>query len=228
MAFPISAGRSTSSNRLIERIARVAAVAIGIIAAPGLAVAYPMIAQDFTSTVTANVDETTILQLFAGYDSGFTPTATTDSVQIFYSFSTSQVGFIFQNSGDRILVNLASDVPAFFGFTPTTFLNLTCAFDGRSGARFTTMGGSGDIAEINVCANGNIPLDAAFTLTDSSVIDLLFVGGTWRPGAIAPSNFDGMTTSSIPEPSSMAVMGIGLAGAAWSAWRRKQGSRSRT
>ncbi len=125
MAFPISAGRSTSSNRLIARIARIAAVTVGMIASPCLAVAYPMVAQDFTSTVTANVDETTILQLFAGYDSGFTPTATTDSVQIFYSFSTSQVGFIFQNSGDRILVNLASDVPNFFSFVSTSLQNAT-------------------------------------------------------------------------------------------------------
>ena len=196
-------------------------VALTLLATAQNAAAQPNINDSFNATITANVDETTLMQLFSGYNSAFNSNFVTTNATVYSSYSQNLLGFEFQSTGDNFLVTTSPGVPGVFDFISQSELNGTCSDNGLTGSLWSDTQANGEINGIDLCANGNRPIELIYNLGDLGQVDVFF--SIFIHGTPDSSDFVGLTPISIPEPSSVSLVAIALAASVVALRKRRNG-----
>jgi hypothetical protein len=174
-------------------------------ATPALA-QQPRISNDFTASVTVDAGVLTAIQIL-NQDPNITYFSGTTAGQIFSAFSKNELQFNFTSPSEIVYESPFPAATGFFDWVQATdpvtgdllaHQNGTCAEQGRSGTLWVYTPTGGNVTQMDLCANGTVPIYYDAVIEGAVNVNVFFSGG-FRSGVPAQSNF-------VPEPASAGLL----------------------
>lgn len=151
--------------------------------------------QSSTIDVASNLDSTATEQVYMGYSTGAL------RIDFFSSASGSPV------LTSRIVQDPYAAPAGLFDWVANATASGTCSWNGKPGVQWVYFPTGGDISVMDMCANGNVPLDVTYALTNDQAIQVTF--NTFTPGTPDASVFD-VPDVNVPEPASALILAAGV------------------